>query len=95
VELGVLRLALLRNVFSFCKFFDSSLDDAHTEYYYMEREWRVLDTIKFKLSDVHRVILPRRYSKRFRQDVPGYKGKVTPSDRHRRGVDHRCQITKG
>jgi hypothetical protein len=70
----------MRSVFAFCVPFDSTLDDAHTEQHYMEREWRVLGSVDFALSDVRRVILPEEYSERFRQKFPDYAGQVTFSD---------------
>jgi hypothetical protein len=62
---------------SFCVPFDSQKDDTDEKNYYMEREWRVIGDVKFKLDEVRRVILPGRYVKRFREDVPGYFGQIT------------------
>jgi hypothetical protein len=46
----------------------------------MEREWRVLEDVRFSLADVERVILPREYSGRLRADLPGYSGQLSFSD---------------
>jgi hypothetical protein len=69
--------SMIRSDFlSFCVPFDSKKDDTDKENYYMEREWRVIGDVKFKLDDVCRVILPGRYAKRFREDVPEYFGQI-------------------
>lgn len=65
------------HVFSFTKFFDDTKPDDDPANFYMEREWRMLGNLDFRLEDVHRVILPESYAKRFRQDVPKYAGQVT------------------
>lgn len=64
-------------IFSFLKFFDDSTSDEDPENFYMEREWRVLGDIPFELEDVYRVILPRSYAERLREDMPDYTGQVT------------------
>jgi hypothetical protein len=70
--------SMIRSHFlSFCVPFDSQRDDTDEKNFYMEREWRVIGDVKFKLEDVCRVILPGRYAKRFRQDLPGYFGQIT------------------
>lgn len=65
------------NVFSFLKMFDDSLLDEDPDNFYMEREWRVLDNIKFKMDDVYRIILPQTFAKRLRKEVPTYTGQVS------------------
>jgi hypothetical protein len=42
----------------------------------MEREWRVVGNVQFTLDDVEAVFLPRKFSPRFRSDLPGYAGQV-------------------
>lgn len=44
---------------------------------YMEREWRVLGSVRFDLSDVSRITLPKEYAKRLRSDCRDYYGQVT------------------
>jgi hypothetical protein len=65
---------------SFCKAFDSTKDDTDRANYYMEREWRVVGEVRFKLGDVYRVVLPSAYAKRFRHDVRDYFGQITFAD---------------
>ena len=65
-------------VFSFLKFFDHTLMDSHPENYYLEREWRVLGNVPFRLEDTSRVILPASYAERFRSDVAEYQGETYP-----------------
>lgn len=60
----------------FLKPFSAALPDDDPANVYMEREWRVLGNVDFTLSDVARVILPKRFAKRLRQDVPDYFAQV-------------------
>lgn len=60
----------------FLKPFSTTLPDQHPENVYMEREWRLLGNLQFGLEDVGRVILPKKYGRRFREDVPRYYGQV-------------------
>lgn len=64
-------------LFSFMKCFDSYLADEDPRNYYMEREWRVLGNVRFTLDDVERIIIPKGYEERLRQDVPEYSGQIT------------------
>lgn len=65
---------------SYLKFFDSNqLDDAEDNFY-MEREWRSLYTILFCVDDICRIILPKSFSERLREDIPTYCGQITFSD---------------
>lgn len=64
-------------VFSLLKFFDASRSDTDPENFYMEREWRTLQTVKFALDDVSRVFLPAEYARDLRSQVPDYHGQVT------------------
>jgi hypothetical protein len=63
-------------VFARTKFFTEGLPDDHDEHYYMEREWRLPEGLAFRLEDISRIILPRDYSEKFRDDVPDYAGRV-------------------
>ena len=58
------------------KFFDHTLADDNPDNYYMEREWRVIGHVDFRLADVCSVILPQEYAKRFRQGLPDYEGEL-------------------
>lgn len=60
----------------FLKPFSANLADDDPDNVYMEREWRILGNLQFNLSDVVRVILPKRYGKRLREDVPQYFAQV-------------------
>jgi hypothetical protein len=61
---------------SHLKFFDPYLHDADKRNYYMEREWRVMKPVRFRLADVTRIILPARFARRFRRDFRRYDGEV-------------------
>jgi Putative abortive phage resistance protein AbiGi, antitoxin len=75
-ELQDLQRFLNFHVFSFIKCFDPNLDDSHHENFYMEREWRVVGNVPFKLADLSRVLLHERFGSRLRADVPGYAGQI-------------------
>jgi hypothetical protein len=62
------------HIMCFMKFFDSSLPDDDPNNFYMEREWRVVGDVEFDLKDVCRIILPKAFAKRFRNEHPDYAG---------------------
>jgi len=68
------------HVLSYMKMFDDSKSEAHPDNYYMEREWRTIGNVNFKLDDVRRVILPELFAQRLRSDLPSYYGQVTFSE---------------
>jgi hypothetical protein len=68
---------LVNYVFSFVKCFDARRDIHDDSNFYMEREWRVANNVHFHLDDVSRVFFPRRFARRFRDDLPGYTGQVS------------------
>ena len=68
-------------VYAYTKFFPSPVPDEAAENYYMEREWRLLGSLRFSHEDVRRVILPESYAGRFRKDFPDYAAQVTFSAR--------------
>ncbi|NQT89184.1 hypothetical protein HQ560_20610 [bacterium] len=78
--LDQLHSALVFEVRAFMKFFDHEKADADDESFYMEREWRVPGVVDFKLTDVHRVILPKKYAPRLRDEVGEFAGQVTYAD---------------
>jgi hypothetical protein len=49
---------LCNYVFSFIKCFDANRTFDDEKNYYMEREWRIANNVKFDLTDVSRVFLP-------------------------------------
>ncbi len=67
---------LERFVLSYVKPFDETKAEDDPDNYYMEREWRILSSVRFRLADVWRVILPEVYGERFRENVPMYKRQV-------------------
>lgn len=70
-------LFMLEKVFCYFQAFDHMLADDHTKNYYFEREWRVLDRLKFDLKDVRCLFLPEFYAERFHKKFPDYYGQVT------------------
>ena len=67
---------LLNYVLSFVKCFDAKRNILDSSNYYMEREWRVPGNVHFQLDDVLRVFFPKKYAKKFRDDLPEYAGQV-------------------
>jgi Putative abortive phage resistance protein AbiGi, antitoxin len=67
-------------MFSFQKFFDTTLADDHHDNFYMEREWRILGNLHFELDEVYRIILPRSYAQRLRENIPQYIGQLSFAD---------------
>lgn len=65
------------HVLSFLKFFDPRTADADPANFYLEREWRVMGPVRFELTDVVRLFLPRAYMERFGSRFPGYSGQVS------------------
>jgi hypothetical protein len=70
----------LIDVFSHFKVWNSDLDDEDSKNYYFEREWRVIDNVDFQLSDILKIIIPRCFEKRLRDDFPEYTGEIEFSD---------------
>jgi hypothetical protein len=64
------------------KFFDASKSDDSEENFYMEREWRTPYYVHFEINQICRIILPRAFSGRFRNDIPTYTGQITFSDEY-------------
>jgi hypothetical protein len=64
-------------VLPFLKPFDETRAEDDPDNYYMEREWRTLTSINFRLADVRRVILPEEYRSLLRENVPMFTGQVT------------------
>jgi len=71
---------LYYDILSFFQFFDDKKNEVDFENYYMEREWRVIGDLKFKIEDIQRVIIPKEFSGRFREDVGNYYGQITFAD---------------
>ncbi|MHB0857697.1 MAG: abortive infection system antitoxin AbiGi family protein [Anaerolineae bacterium] len=62
-------------VLSYIKFFDPALDDQDQGNYYMEREWRIVGSLRFELSDLIRIIVPKDYEERLKGDLPEFDPK--------------------
>jgi len=73
-----LPVALFPYVFGYTKFFDSTLPEDHADNFYMEREWRVLGTVKFDLTQVSRILCPPEYVGRVHAAMPEFSGHITP-----------------
>jgi hypothetical protein len=75
-RLTELDMFLSFRVFSYIKFFDPTLADDHQDNFYFEREWRVVGNVEFSLEDVVRIIIPKEFAERFRDDFPKYYGEL-------------------
>lgn len=71
-----LQFFLNFHIFSLLIAFDDTKPEESPENLYMEREWRMLGNLNFELDDVHRVIVPKEYASRLREDVPKYIGQL-------------------
>lgn len=67
---------LSTEVLPFLKFYDLSRADDDAENFYMEREWRVVGAVQFKVDDIERVFLPRKFSRAWRERFPAYSGQL-------------------
>ena len=67
---------IVKHINPYYKFFDHTLQDGDNDNYYFEREWRVVGSVKFKLSNVRRVLLPQETESRFKNDFPNYEGSI-------------------
>lgn len=77
---SVIRQFVSTHLFQFMKFFDAELSDDDPSNFYMEREWRVVGPVKFAIADVERVLIPRAFARRLREDIPSYFGQVSFAD---------------
>ena len=57
-------------VFSYCRFFDSSLDGCDIDNVYFEREWRVYSRVAFEVADLSAVIAPKKFQVRIVEAFP-------------------------
>jgi hypothetical protein len=67
---------LISNIYAYVCCFDHMLPENDPKNYYFEREWRILGSLRFHLSDVRIILLPERYARRFREDFPEYCGQL-------------------
>ena len=80
VNLIRMRSFLMTELLPLIKPFSTDLEEDDPQNYYMEREWRMSGALNFSLADVTRVVLPRAYGQRFREDFPDYYGQVSFPD---------------
>ncbi|NTW07740.1 MAG: hypothetical protein HGA29_07845 [Syntrophaceae bacterium] len=73
----ILRDFIICELFSYIKCFNATLEANSDQNYYMEREWRIGNHVRFKLSDVARVFFPSKYAAQFHKDLPDYIGQIT------------------
>jgi len=73
---GNLHVFMTFHLFSYMKFFDSTLAADDPNNFYMEREWRMLRNFQFKRTDVTQVILPASYVKGLATDAAWVKDKI-------------------
>lgn len=71
---------LINYVFTFMKCFDANQSFEHATNYYMEREWRIGNNVRFELNDVSRVFFPSKYAQKFHTDLPHYIGQISFTD---------------
>jgi hypothetical protein len=59
------------------KVFNPALADNDPENFYLEREWRVIGQVRFTAADVARVLVPKGFGDRLRDDEGRFGGEVT------------------
>lgn len=64
------------DLLAFVKFFDPTLPEDHIDNYYMEREWRTVRNIQFRLSDVAGVYVAPGYATRLVTMSTDLAGKI-------------------
>jgi hypothetical protein len=65
------------HLFPYMKFFNPQLPEDDPDNYYMEREWRVVGTVRFTTANIRRILLPEAFARRLRVDFPEYYGQIT------------------
>lgn len=68
-----LNSMLTMDFLAFIKPYDSELPEIHVDYYYSEREWRKYGNLKFKASDLRKIVVAERYVKGLTSDMPQYQ----------------------
>jgi len=61
-----------KDFLAFVKAFDCTLPDDHLENYYMEREWRKYQYLRFGPDQVRKVVVAPGFGARAKNDFPGY-----------------------
>jgi hypothetical protein len=67
---------LCEEFFGFLKVFNADLSDSHTDYFLMEQEWRILNTLPFTVNEVHCIYAQKEYIEQLAFDRPEYRGKI-------------------
>ena len=75
------RTFLTGELYFFIKTFDEDLESHHAKNYYMEREWRIAGNplrarLKFSLSDVKHVIVPKEFERLLLAEMPELRSKL-------------------
>lgn len=66
---------------AYIKLFDETLPEDDPENYYMEREWRSINSVDFSLKDIEKTYLPdANYQDKFLNEFPEYSGEFVIFD---------------
>ena len=65
-----------KDFLAFIKAYDSTLSDDHPENYYMEREWRKFLCLTFQPHEVQKVVVPKAYVDRMKNEMPTYRDRI-------------------
>lgn len=76
------QTALEAFIFGYLKFFDPTLPPDHVDNYYMEREWRVAGTVRFKPTDVQHVYVSADFIDRASDELRELASRVTTIPTH-------------
>lgn len=71
---------LTAEFFAFIKVFNSDLEDDDKDNFYMEREWRMINPLKFMLDDIESVFIQKVYAERLSIEFPTLASKVVRID---------------
>lgn len=74
------QVAVEAFLLGYVKFFDSSLPEDDPNNFYMEREWRVAGKVRFKPTDVAKVIVPDRFAELARKELRELASRVLVLD---------------
>ena len=74
-EILVAQQSAITDLLAYIKLFDETLDPNDEDNYYMEREWRILKSVEFNISNMESIYLPsKEYEEKFINIFPDYKG---------------------
>jgi hypothetical protein len=66
----------VKDFLAFIKPFDSSLENYHTDNFYMEREWRKFGNLCFEADHVRTIVVANGYKQQLEDKFPVYRGKI-------------------